>query len=141
MTLVVNELITPISQELVPTRAVNVYALRPHLYKHGSPAGSLTMTICDQSDNVLATSETIDIADLDAATYFHGYIRFLISCNLLEGVYYKFKLNSTGYSFSESAYVGWCSDYDLSKYGVSYTPASSLTCPMDIEVWEQRREF
>ena len=81
---------------------------------------------------VIATSETIAISTITSSLYFHGYVRFYIDALLAANTNYFIALRSTGYTFAESALVGWCSDFDLRKYPV----ASGLTDnPMDTEIW------
>jgi hypothetical protein len=117
------------------------YAVRPHLYRHNYASGSLKVEIYDESDVLLATSESIAIADIvgpNEDDFFHGYVSFQVNVGFKKDQTYKFKLVSEGgYTFNESAYIGWCSGFDLGKYPPTYTPTSSLNYPFDLEVWER----
>jgi len=138
MKLIVHELATSLVQNLISPRNVFCVALRPHLVRYGNPTGTLKMQILDTSNNVLADSETLNISSIGSNTYWHGVIRFYIDYGLRKDTEYKFKLVAGGgYSFSESAYIGWCNDYDLSKYDTDYTPSSFIDRPLDLEIWER----
>lgn len=140
MKLIVHELkAAGLIQEIKAPRNVLVEAIRPHIYRHNSPTGSLKIQILDDSDVLITESEVIDIDDIGSQDFFHGYVRFLINVGLKEGLTYKIKLvGLSGYTFSESSYIGWCNDFDLSKYLASYNPATPLNRPLDIEIWERK---
>jgi hypothetical protein len=139
MKLIVHELeASGLVQELTATKTTNIYAVRPHIYRHNFPTGSLKMQILDTSDNLIGESAEVTIASIGSADFFHGYVRFLFSCGVTKDTSYKFKLVSTGgYSFNESAYIGWCNGYDLGKYDTTYT-TSIINTPLDLEVWERK---
>lgn len=141
MNLIVHELVTTLTQRMtVGDNDVRLGAIRPHILKYGTPAGSLYMEVKNTSGTSLQTSETVTIASITAATntYFHGYIKFLTYITLLKNTSYDFILTPTGYTFAESAYIGWCNDFDLQKYDRDYTPADSFDCPLDMELWEYK---
>jgi hypothetical protein len=136
MTGIVHELRTSLYQEFTVTgRDREIYALRPHLAKYGSPAGTFYMEVQDSSGQVIATSESFTASQIlpDNGTYPHGYQRFLISCALKVGRVIRVALKASGYTFSESAYIGWLNDYDLRSNAISYTPASDLEAPLDVQ--------
>lgn len=138
MKLVVHELqATELSQSYTPERNVIVHAIRPHLYKHNAPAGTLKLQIYN-GVTLVGESDPVTIASISTANYFHGYVRFDLSCGLKRDTAYTFKLVGSGYTFSESAYVGWCGGFDLGKYPATYTPESLLKYPLDLEVWERK---
>lgn len=139
MRLVVQELKSAgLIQEFTAKESTIVYAFRPHLYRHLMPSGSLQIQILDESDNVLAESDEVVITDIGSMNYFHGYVRFLISVGLKKDETYKFKLiGADGYSYSDSAFVGWCNGYDLGKYLEAYTPASEAYSALDAEIWKR----
>lgn len=118
-----------------------VYYARPHILKYGSPAGSLYMELCADSAGsvgaVLATSDTVAISSISTSAHFHGYVRFTLNVELAASTPYWLGLRQTGYTFDEAAYIGWCNDYDLGKYGLDYT-AVPTTRPLDVEVYTRR---
>lgn len=136
MKLVVHELeAAGLSQVLRSDKRVNVEALRPHLYRHNFASGSLQMQILN-GVTVVATSAAVNISDIGSADYFHGYVRFYVNAYLEADTEYTFKLISSGYTFSEPAYIGWCVGFDaLNHYDASYVQASNLEAPLDLEVW------
>lgn len=135
MKLCVAELDTELFQAITPSQNTFVEAIRIHLYRHNAPAGSLSVRIADTNGRSIAVSDTVAISSIPSGNFYHGYIRFLIQCSLKKSEQYRVYLNSSGYSFSESAYIGWCNDFDLRKYPTAYTPSSALAAPLDLEVW------
>jgi hypothetical protein len=132
------ELKSSLYQELATDHHVHsVYAIRPHLLRFGSPAGTLTMEIRDSSGQVMFTSETIAISSIGSGSYWHGYVRFLLSGHLSKFTNYRIGLVAGGgYSFSESGYIAWCNGFDLGKYAGSYANAVGWSAPLDLEIWE-----
>lgn len=137
MKLVINELeASGVVQALVPEKNLILEAVRPHIYRHNWPTGSLKVQVLDTDDNLLAESESVDISDIGTEDFFHGYVRFLVNYGLEKNVTYKFKVvGEGGYTFDEASYIGLCSDYDLRKYDPVNTPAGGLYAPTDIELW------
>lgn len=137
MKLVVNELHTSIYQEITASEDTQIGAIRPHLYKHNSPIGNVQLEIQDLYGNTLATSSnSITITDISASAFFHGKIRFYITYKMKADTTYRITLVGTdGYSFDESAWVGWCNDYDLSCYSRDYTVSSGINAPLLMEIW------
>lgn len=113
--------------------------VRPHLLKFGAPAGALTVQLVDEDGNVLTTSESVDIDDISSADYFHGYVRFEIEYVLEAETRYGLLLQSSGYSFSESAYIGWCADRDLAKYEKQFSAQADEDYPLDVENWTRQK--
>jgi hypothetical protein len=142
MKLIIQELDAPVVQAVTPDRNLNVVAIRPHIYRHNFPNGSLKIQVLDESDSVLAESESVDIVEIGGQTplsFAHGYLRFDVNVSLRKDTEYKFKLMSgDGYSFSEGAYCGWVNGLDLAKYPVNGTPDGHFQHPFDYEVWERK---
>ncbi len=135
MKLCVAELESELFQVVRPKANTLVEAIRIHLYRHNSPEGSLSVRVADLNGRSIAVSDTVLISAIPSKTFYHGYVRFLIQCSLKKNEQYRVYLNSSGYSFNESAYIGWCNDFDLRKYDTEYTPSSALAAPLDLEVW------
>lgn len=140
MKLVVHELTgSGLVQEITPSKNTLVEAIRPHIYRHNFATGSLKIQVLNSFNTVLAESDVVSISAIGSQNFFHGYVRFLINIGMAAGVTYKIKLvGQGGYTFSEGSYIGWCNDYDLSKYEASYNPTSLLKRPLDIEIWERK---
>lgn len=124
-----------ISQSVVPSKNCLVYAIRPHLYVKGTPAGSLKLQLLDSNGELIKESESVSISSINSASYFHGYVRFYIDFYMKRDVSYIVKLSSTGYTYSDNAYAGWISDENLVKYELNYTPTKSIYNALDLEIW------
>lgn len=123
-----------------------IRSVRPHLYVHNAPSGSLAVEIRESGGSLRATSETLTIAAIktgfSSLDFDHGYVRF----NFEEGVglaastnYLVRLISSGGYTFSEASYVGWCKDFDLRKVDADYAPNSGYNSALDVELWQRAR--
>jgi hypothetical protein len=124
----------------VGDKPIQVEAIRPHLYKHLNAAGSLYLEIRNAAGTLLKTSDAVTIQSITDASgnYFHGVVRFYIKCGLLPNTTYRVRLVSTGYAFSESAYIGWCRGFDLGRYSAEFSPAIGASSALDMEIWEMK---
>lgn len=139
MTLIIHELkAAGLTQTVTPERNTIVTAIRPHIYRHLAPTGSLKLELYDDSDVLVAESENVEIPDIGTMDYFHGYVRFYINAYLKKDVEYTIKLvGEDGYTFNESAFCGWANGFDLAKYPITTTPTNSMQYPLDLEIWER----
>jgi hypothetical protein len=138
--LAVNELYTTTYQTLTTDHHnKQLVTLRPHLYRHGSPAGTVTLQIQDNAGSVLASSNTRSIASIGTGTYWHGYANFDVSFMLAKSTTYRVAIVASSYTFSPTAYVGWCGGYDLGKYPHSYTTGSKFDYPLDLEIFTRQQ--
>lgn len=137
MKLLVHEIYTEVYQTVIPTKNVNVEAIRPHLYLNNFPAGNVLVKIHDSSGELVSESEALEISELSTEPYCHGHFRFYIKAHLKAGTTYKIVISTTGYSFSESAYIGVCNSFDLSAYPANYSPNIGVNAPLDIEIWSR----
>lgn len=126
-------------QTLEAPKDMLVVAIRPHLYRHHFATGSLKIQVLDNSDVLLTESEVIDIADIGSLNFFHGSVRFLVSLGMTKNTTYKIQLvGLNGYSFNESAFIGWCNGFDLGVYPETYSPSTNLKDALNMEIWEKR---
>ncbi len=142
MRLLVDELETSLYQEIqTKHQHMMIGAIRPHLLifnKTGLGAGTLKMQIQDTRGRVIATSETLNIASLSTLDYAHKYYRFYIDAGLRANTTYRIALVAGGgYSFSESAYVGWCNGWEF-RQNANYSPSDGVNAPKDFELWPYR---
>ena len=132
-----------LSQTIAVTSDILVKTVRLHLYKHNSPSGTFTMQITDNSDNVI-TSKGLTVSEMQSSgsaalsqNLYRGYISFELSQPVaLRAGTFKIKLTSSGYTFAESAYIGWLKDWDDTK--PSITDASTpkpADSPFDFEIY------
>lgn len=138
MKLVVHELKSDgLFQIVRRNRRTIVEAVRPHLYRHGFPAGSLKIQILTEADSLVAESEEVEISSIGSEDYFHGNVRFYISAYLDKNTNYKIKLISSGYTYNDSAFIGWCVGFDLRRYPETYNIDNLLQKPLDLEIWSR----
>ncbi len=139
MKLIIQELDSDgLEQVMIPSKNTIVSAIRPHIYRHNFATGSLKVQIYNESDTLLAESSSVNISDIAALNYFHGYVRFNIDLYMQANVSYRVKLvGGDGYTFNESAYIGWANGYDLAKYPLTDEPLSDFNFPLDLEIWER----
>lgn len=139
MKIIVHEMYgTSLEQTITPTKNSLVEAIRPHIYISSLASGSLYMQITNSLDEVLATSDTVNITDITTANYYHGYVRFYINFYMKANTTYKVKLVSNGITYTTANYVGWANSYDLNKYPIGYTPGTSDRYPLDMEIWTRK---
>lgn len=138
MVLLVHELKGTLFQEVTPDKTTQVEAIRINLYKHNFPSGNFTLEIHDLSGELIATSATtLNASEISSSNFYHGLIRFYVDVQLMKDVTYRVVLKSSGYSFSEGNYLGWCSGYDLGIYPPSYEQTGSFQAPLSLEIWER----
>lgn len=139
MKLVVNELREEgVAQIVTPPRHVLVEAIRPHIYRHGFPSGTLKLQILNGGGEVVAESNDVPINSIGTLSYFHGYIRFDITAYLAKNESYVINLvGDDDYAFDESAFCGWVNGLDLGKYAANEIIATSWNAPLDLEIWER----
>lgn len=127
---------TSVFQTIVPDKNKMVRAIRPHLYIHNNPTGNVTVKVCDSNGDVIAESETIAFSTITDAIEYHGYITFYIDAYLRKDTSYRiYVVAGGGYSFSESAYAGVCSDWEFRKYPEQVASTHSIKAPIDFEIW------
>lgn len=84
---------------------------------HNSPAGTFTVNLKSglntlasksfNSDDIKTSLDTID-------SYAHVFYPIIFSENvILEKGSYDIELTASGYTFSDSAYIGWIKEYDI----------------------------
>ena len=120
-------------------------AIRVHLYLHSISTGTLTLELRSAADALLASSETLNIADLYTSggftePYVHGVFTFDFDSPMSKETDYKLALVSSGYTFSESGYVGWVKDFDLRKYTANYAPTAGYQSSFIFEVWDDQNK-
>lgn len=126
-------------------RAIHIVHIRPHIYKHLAPSGSFYLEVQNYDGVKIAASNALTAAEISADDYYHGYIRFDLNLSLPPSTtdtssWYRLQLKSTGYSFSESAYIGWCVNFEDYDLDVDYTIAGNLDRPFGVQFWELRNK-
>lgn len=126
----------------IGARDLLVFAIRPHLYKHLAPAGTIYLQVQDTNGKKIKDSESVTITDISASNYFHGMVKFEIDVALKKNTQYYVALKSGGgYSYASNAFVGWCNDYDLRRVETDYTTPSTVgvNSPLGMEIWVRKQ--
>lgn len=142
-TLVLEELkASTLEQELTVNKRSVLRAIRPNLYFHNDPAGTYTIKIKNGSTELasksLTMAEIISGASWTTGQYHHGVITFDLSGSeivLNKGVTYTIELSASGYSFSESSYVGWIKEYENLKNTYTGSTSDAFSLPFSYEIW------
>lgn len=141
MTLIVHELgmsAEPTYQELKPLKNTVVESVRPHIIRYANPAGSIRVRIADSTGATIAISNAVPVASIGEGTYWHGFIRFDVDAHLRKDTTYRIYIEGvSGYSFSESDYIGVCKEYENKKYPASYSPSADFDSALDLEIWQR----
>ena len=139
------ELETTLSQEftLSGNERRQVSAIRPWVLMFNVPAGTFTFSLKSGSDILAQVSFTSADIQSDLSTSdTYGYIyKRLVFDNIipLEAGTYTIEMSSSGYTFSESSFIGWGRRTENLFYEVSGQLADDSTYPLAFELWEQKR--
>jgi hypothetical protein len=140
--LVVEELKTSLKQTFRTNTRLVLQAVRPHIYKHLSPAGDLTLNIIQDGKTV--GTKTVTSAIIESGTdstptnYYHGIytLEFDNQVVVNEGEFEIELVGENGYSFSESAYFGWVKPHEDLYIETEYTPAGDDYNPFGVQLWK-----
>lgn len=123
-------------QTITPTSNLIVEAFRPHIYRHNSPTGSLRIKVNDNNGKLIKQSSAVTISSIGTLAFFHGLVKFDINVGLQKDQSYRIELvGEGGYTFSESAYIGWVNDFDLRRVSASYSPNVDFNAALGMEIW------
>lgn len=143
-TLVVDQLITTLDQPVSIKKPIQLATIRPHLYLHNNPTGTFYLNIYNLSGlfkSFSFTSNDIKSAAGLSEAYFHAYYAITTTPFILPRGSYTIKLESSGYTFSESSFVGWCKAVKATG-NVSGEPENYTENPFSFSLIEyQPREY
>lgn len=127
-TIVVDELITELVQEIKINRPTSLAAFRPWVYSHNNPEGNFSFIIEKDSLPVKIFSFTNN--DLKTALnvtqpYFHGRYAIPVTPFILHRGTYTIKLTASGYTYNPNCFVGWCKDVEA--FGKTYGTIENYT--------------
>lgn len=139
MKIIVDELKTTLSQSFSVYKREHLGAIRPFLYKHLSPSGTFTFSIIQNATTLGSKNFTsADIEALDGVTalnYYHGAFRVLFDNPIvLNPGTVEIKLSHSGYTFSESAYLGWIREHERTVNQFTDT-GNDFQNPLAVELW------
>lgn len=114
--LVVDELITELSQDVNILQKMSVGSIKWHFYVHNMPAGSFFFEIRRGGD-LYATfnfnSSLLRSSFGGTSNYFRVFYPFSNQAPIyLYPGQYTFKITCTGYTYSASSFLGVCKDWD-----------------------------
>lgn len=139
MKILVEELKTTLTHTATAVRRMSIQALRPYIYKHLSPSGSFTLSL-KQGGSTLgsATFTSADIEAIDGVTalnYFHGAykVEFTDPVIVNRGEF-EIELSHSGYTFAESAYLGWIREHERIINPFTST-GNDAENPLAVEIW------
>jgi hypothetical protein len=131
-----------LTQTFTMEKRANIQAIRPNLYFHNDPAGTYTITIKDGANAIgsksLTMAEIITNANFTANQYHHGFFNFQFDdvVTLNSGIY-TLEFSTSGYTFSESSYVGWIKEYEYRTNNIAEgdTVTTVFTNPLSFQIW------
>lgn len=144
-TLVVNELRTTLEQDFYVDKRLQLSAIRLNLYLHNDPSGTFTLSVKNGSDTIATSSLTVSTiktnAGLSDNQYHHGFFRFDFSdiVPLIKNVTYTLELSSSGYTFSDSSYIGWIKEFENNTNTLIDSTDNDFEKDFSFQLWGYRR--
>ena len=135
MKLVIDELITSLSQTFTVeyNSRLTIEAIRPYIYMHNAPAGTFTLAVKSGGTELFSKSFTSSDIKSDLSTsdnYAHIWKALTFNDPAqIENGEYELELSASGYSFSNSSYLGWIREHENLTNEVSGTALSDLENP------------
>jgi hypothetical protein len=111
---------------------------------HNAPAGTFTLTVKNSDDETLVSQDfdsTEIKSDLSTSNnYAHVWKRLVFDnpFQLSKGTY-TLVLSSSGYTFSESNYIGWIREFENVFNETSGTISELFDNPFSFQIFEKRR--
>jgi len=143
--LVLDTLVTTLSQSITLTqnRRVTIRAISLKVVMFNAPAGTFTLKVKSGANTL--TSKTFTSADIKsdlstADNYAYLWKVLDFSGNLqLENGTYTLEISSSGYTFSESAYLGWIRPHENIFNTGDGSNDSILNNPFGFRIFELKR--
>ena len=142
-TLLVQKLETELAQELSYKLSdrCQIGAFYPYLYMHNAPSGTFTIELLNSDDDAVMT-KSFTSADIKASlstsnNYAHVFYP-IIPTNPIQIEYgnYTIKLSASGYSPSDSSYLGWIQQHENIQNIMDYAPAFDTQNSLAIRIKE-----
>lgn len=133
--LVVDELKGTLSQTvtIASRKRFLVEAVRPYIYMHNAPAGTFTLSVKSGATTLVSKDFTSTEIKSDLSTtdnYAHLWKALTFNEPLqLESGEYELELSSSGYTFSNSSYLGWVKEHESRFNETTGTELSDLYGP------------
>lgn len=145
MKIVLDELKTTLTQKFTTVEREQAYAIRPYLYLHNDPVGSFTISIKHGStvlgQSTLTISEIKTEAGFADNQYHHGVFRFIFDplVVLQARTEYNIELSASGYSYSDSSFIGWVKEFENLKNTFTDTISTDFDRPFSFEKFSYKR--
>lgn len=144
-TLVVDELQTTLTQNFTIdlNRRFELTAVRPYLLMYNSPSGTFTLSLKEgatthASVNFTSAEIKSDLSTSNDYAYLWKTLQFSNPVFLSKGSY-SLVLSSSGYTFSESAYLGWIKEHEnIFNNTVDLSGVGSFDYPLSYQLFEKR---
>lgn len=137
-TLTVDQLITVLEQEITVNKKISIAGIRPRLYVHNVPSGAFYFNI--YKDATLIKSYPFNsVMAKNAINTPYNYFWLDLSLKgylVIDEGDYTIKLESASYTFSGTAWIGWCKDYGNVYGGMIGVPKDFSEHPYMIRILE-----
>jgi hypothetical protein len=144
-TLVVDKLETTLEQDLAysGSERIAIASIAPYLLMYNNPSGTFTLSVLKGSELLFSksfTSAEIKTAMSTTDNYAHVFYPIIPDNGIqLEGGTYKFRISASGYTASESSYMGWIRQFENIQTELDYVPYSDLQKPYSIRIKQYKR--
>ena len=113
---------------------MHVAAFVPYLLLYNAPAGTFTLSLLKNAVTIFSknfTSADIKTSIGTSDNYAHVYYAVVPTNPLaIEEGEYVLKISSSGYTASETSYLGWVRRFDELTPTTSYTPYTDMQNPL-----------
>lgn len=145
-TLVVEELKSTLTQNITVNlnRRYQIEAIRPYIYMHNSPSGTFTLSLKEGAATLASVDFTsaeikTNLSTSDNYAYLWKTLQFSDPVFVSKGSY-SLVLSSSGYSFSESSYLGWIKEHEnIFNDTASLSGVSFMDYPLSYQLFEKKR--
>jgi len=142
--LVVQELLTYLTQEVTLTlnSRKTIDCIRPYLYVHNNPSGTFTFEVINGATTLATASFTASSLYTALSTtdlYAHLFYKPTFDKNIiLNNGTYTLKLSHSGYTYSDSSFIGWIQMHDDQINDFTYANTLDNKLPLSFEIYEKR---
>lgn len=141
-TLVVDELISDLTQPVILKQKMMVGSIKLRLYVHNMPSGNFTFTIFKEASVYASfnfTCSSLRSSFSGSKDFFHVTMPFTFAgAAVFDRGEYVFKITHSGYSYSASSFIGWCKDFGGVFGGISDPEAEFTDYPYSFRIIERR---
>lgn len=129
-----------LTQEFESKKRARVFGIRPNLYFHNIPSGDVLLEIKNGSE--VLGSKQISVTDLRSSAsvtdnFAHGYFLFEFDKPIaMRAKTYNIEVSGVnGYTFSDSAYLGWIKEHDPLKVNTGPNLGDPFKNAFSYQLW------